>query len=255
MFSPTLPVDGKYWLQPHVHSCWTPRHIVLLDVKRDVYLGITETEGRAIASHVQGWSELLSDRATPFACLPDSDGTRLLDEMISAGMLTRDAGIGKRAVRAATCLPADTSLAGEYSEVHPKITFSDVWSFCKSVIVAAVVLRRGFQSAVNRVGRRLQRHDCSPALQTGIDQQYVERIRLRFEVFERLRPFLFTSRNECLFEALAISEFLAHSKLFPRWVFGVTTDPFAAHCWLQHGAVAITDAVENTSRYTPIMVV
>jgi hypothetical protein len=43
--------------------------------------------------------------------------------------------------------------------------------------------------------------------------------------------------------------------VFPRWVFGVQSRPFAAHCWLQLGGVVLNDTVDHVKRYTPIMVV
>jgi Transglutaminase-like superfamily len=224
---------------------------VLLDVKRDVYLGVSECEGHAIASHIHGWSDLLSEHSLA----PGSDSTPVLEEMISTGMLTSEAHVGKAAVRAPACIPADSSLSSEYSEACPKISPSDALSFCKAVAIAAHLLRNGLEPAVNRVVQRRRLNDALDPSDDADVSHVIELIRLRTDIFARLRPFLFTSRNNCLFEALAMSEFLADCGIYPRWIFGVTTDPFAAHCWLQQGNVAITDAVENTSRYTPIMVI
>jgi hypothetical protein len=50
-------------------------------------------------------------------------------------------------------------------------------------------------------------------------------------------------------------EYLAWYRIFPTWVFGVQTRPFAAHCWLQHENIVLNDTVEHVTRYTPIMTV
>jgi hypothetical protein len=73
--------------------------------------------------------------------------------------------------------------------------------------------------------------------------------------FLTLRPFFFAAKDACLFDALSLSEFLATYGVFPNWVFGVQSRPFAAHCWLQLDGLVLNDTIEHVERYTPIMVV
>jgi hypothetical protein len=73
--------------------------------------------------------------------------------------------------------------------------------------------------------------------------------------FFRTRAFVYSSREKCLYDSLVLLEFLAHFKLFPTLVIGVTTFPFRAHCWLQYGSLVLTDYVERTRVFTPILVV
>ena len=70
--------------------------------------------------------------------------------------------------------------------------------------------------------------------------------------FLRLRP-LYPLDRQCLFEALALIEFLARSRIHPSWVFGVRLDPWRAHCWVQHGDVLFNDSLDEVLQYTPIM--
>ena len=72
--------------------------------------------------------------------------------------------------------------------------------------------------------------------------------------FLSLRP-LFPRKYLCLFDSLALLEFLSKYGLHPSWVFGVQPDPFEAHCWLQHQDTILNDTVEVVSTYTPIMAV
>jgi hypothetical protein len=83
----------------------------------------------------------------------------------------------------------------------------------------------------------------------------VERARRVVEAFVHYRVFLFSSKNECLYDSLALIEYLARNEIYADWVFGVQTRPFAAHCWVQHGDIVCNDTVEHVSGYTPIMVV
>ena len=73
--------------------------------------------------------------------------------------------------------------------------------------------------------------------------------------FFRLRPFVYSSRDKCLYDCLVLLEFLAYFDLFPTLVIGVATFPFRAHCWLQYGSLVLTDYVEHTRAYGPILVV
>jgi len=73
--------------------------------------------------------------------------------------------------------------------------------------------------------------------------------------FIHLRPLLFATRDACLADSLALVLFLARYRLFPTWVFGVQTGPFAAHCWVQEAGVVFNDTPEHVRRYTPILTV
>jgi hypothetical protein len=73
--------------------------------------------------------------------------------------------------------------------------------------------------------------------------------------FAFLRPYFFAAKDACLFDALALSEFLAAYRIHPRWVFGVQARPFAAHCWLQLNGVVLNDTLDHVRRYAPIMIV
>ena len=70
--------------------------------------------------------------------------------------------------------------------------------------------------------------------------------------FEHLRP-LYPRPYLCLFDSLALLEFLAAYHSYPRIVFGVVADPFQAHCWLQEGDVLLNDDLEQVGKYEPIM--
>jgi hypothetical protein len=72
-------------------------------------------------------------------------------------------------------------------------------------------------------------------------------------VFLLLRP-LYPRPYLCLFDSLGLLHFLAQFRHFPRWIFGVKLEPFAAHCWVQSGDTVLNDTVEVVRQYTPILV-
>lgn len=80
------------------------------------------------------------------------------------------------------------------------------------------------------------------------------------DLIEQARRFsaasLFAPRaGACLEHALALLLFLGRAGAGADWVFAVKAAPFSAHCWIEHERVVLNDSLENTARYTPIMVV
>lgn len=73
-------------------------------------------------------------------------------------------------------------------------------------------------------------------------------------IFRRLRPW-YPRGYLCLYDGLALVEFLATRNLFPDWVFAVQAQPFGAHCWVQVGDVLLNESLEYAGQFTPIMVV
>lgn len=61
--------------------------------------------------------------------------------------------------------------------------------------------------------------------------------------------------GECLHRAYVLRRWLHHEGYRPTWVFGVRTWPFAAHCWLQIGALVVGDTLDRVRHYTPIRAV
>jgi hypothetical protein len=59
----------------------------------------------------------------------------------------------------------------------------------------------------------------------------------------------------CLLDSLSITSFLARRHLHTNIVFGVTGDPFSAHCWAQSGNIVLNDTVGNTQAYNVIRVI
>lgn len=73
--------------------------------------------------------------------------------------------------------------------------------------------------------------------------------------YDRLRPLVFTARDQCLFDSLVLINFLAGKGLFPRWIVGVKASPFRAHSWVQWGDLVLNDQHQNVQRFKPILIV
>jgi hypothetical protein len=76
---------------------------------------------------------------------------------------------------------------------------------------------------------------------------------MRVAAFHRLAPFVFTTRDACMLHSLALKRFLSLYDIRTHWVFGVSTTPFVAHCWLQHDSLVLNDEPEHVTKFTTIM--
>jgi hypothetical protein len=71
-------------------------------------------------------------------------------------------------------------------------------------------------------------------------------------VFQRLAVWL-PMPGKCLIRSFVLLRFLQRSGCGATWVFGVTTWPFRAHCWLQVGETVLDDTAERIVEYEPIL--
>lgn len=60
--------------------------------------------------------------------------------------------------------------------------------------------------------------------------------------------------GKCLLRSFLLLRLLRRQGHDAMWVFGVTTWPFAAHCWLQVEDLVLDDELDRIAAYTPIMV-
>lgn len=82
------------------------------------------------------------------------------------------------------------------------------------------------------------------------------RIRALANVFGRSRLYVpFDTSTSCLLDSIALTKYLADHGVWAQIVFGVTSNPFSAHCWVQWGDLVLNDTVGNAASYTPIRVI
>lgn len=238
--------EQKYWLAPHVHVCVTDDYAVLLDLRRDKYIGIGREHMPALAASVVGWPTTLSVAAQP-KVESSAPAQALLSKMLSTDMLTTDPVVGRQA--RPPLMPQAQFMATEADlEYRPPITARNVSQMLIAAAKAKALLRwRPIETVVARVQRRKQQ--CGGC---GFD---LDAARPLVEAFLHLRPLVFTTKDECLFDSLVLVELLARNHLFPVWLLGVSTNPFRAHSWVQAGDRVLNDLPERVCRFTPILAV
>jgi hypothetical protein len=224
----------EYLLPPCVHCCRLGDAFVFLDLKQDDYT-LIPGEGAAALAMLASEPTLLNEAHA-----------HSLQKLVTAGLLTTRANDGRRFTATSTSFATESLLDGESLD-ESSVSPAHVWNFIAACITAAIRLKsRSIESTVTRVARRKARH-----ARTDLD---MERARQLSAVFRKLRA-LFPANYLCLFDSLALIEFLARYDLFPTWVFGVRLAPWAAHCWVQHGDVAFNEDIEQAAHYTQIMAI
>jgi hypothetical protein len=234
-----------YFVSSHVHLCRTEDCTIVLDLRRNKYLALPTGDTDFVSAHVQGW---------PTASEGPAGVQRVAAESPLLRTLLREGLITDRYKHAQKAPPEKLPAAREYLfEDHlpeaPRITVSDVTRFVVSSLVASSQLRfRSLEATSEYVKARKSRKSASTT-------SSLNSARLLVAVFDRLRPLAFTSKDKCLFDSLALIEYLARANLYPKWVIGVRTNPFGAHSWVEGQGVVFNDLPENTRKYTPILVI
>ena len=235
----------KYFIRKHVFVCISNGYIVLLDLKNDKYICLDKEKSRYLAHLLANGP---SDRALK-QTFPETPGQNLEKAgraLVETGLLTTKAENGKP--DPLTRLePATSPLLDRQNLYRPKIHAGHVLRFFYACTVASWKLNRWpLQRAVRSVERRRRlKHE------KWSEREFTEARRL-VSIFDLLRPF-FPANYLCLFDSLALVEFLAPYGLFPTWVYGVEAEPFNAHCWIQEGDVLFNDLVDRVRLFTPIM--
>jgi hypothetical protein len=238
---------ARYALADHVFVCVNGEHLVLLDLKEDRYWALEASKTSGLGALVGGWPVKPID-ATADAESPNPETSEAIEVLRGRGLLADSVPPGKDATPVAATIPA-RELAAEGDAPAGGGDGSWVGFFAASATAKIALRTWPFERVIGRVKRR------KTLVGPKAGQLDVERARKLVEAFTRYRVFLFSSKNECLYDSLALLEYLARYGIYADWVFGVQTRPFAAHCWVQHGDIVFNDTVEHVSGYTPIMVV
>jgi hypothetical protein len=234
---------ARYSLARHVFVCRDEEAIVVLDLRADRYFQLDAPSTAPLAPLLTGWPAGSSADPVP----PEAAVAEVAAALLMKGWLLEGEALGKAATPVVVATP-HTELLGDIEVSPAGIDLGAVLAFGIASFRAKFAVRLwGLERVIRRVTSRKARR----AGQT-VD---MERARQLMEVFGRLRVFLFSHREECLHDSLALLEFLARYGIFPDWVFAVRARPFVAHCWVQYQDVVFNDTAEHVGGYTPIMVV
>jgi hypothetical protein len=243
-------MSASYFLSPHVHVCVAGKQVIFLDLERDKYLAVAHAH--PIGRWVRGWP--LPQSSLPAATL-DSAPARapgpensMLAQMISQGLLITDPALGKE-VAPVVADKAKVALVEYDLHVRPRATPRQLWNFCAAFVAARWSLKhRPIKEVVQAAHLRKKGAAAAPAVDVAMLRELVT-------AFVHMRPLFYTARDACLLDSVTLIHFLARYGVFPTWVFGVRTEPFYAHCWVQQGDYVFNDTPDFINSFSAILVV
>ncbi len=239
----TLP----HQLSDDVYACLSDDRIVFLDLRKNEYLCLNPHNTQIAISLFSGSTRSDITPAKEKRATDDEDTRLVVRALTNRGLLAQSGTNGNEATSVRFQAP-ESFLLPEGGRPMPTVRPGHWTAFLHASLTASWKLRwYSMQRTVRSIENRKQRRDNTQA--TGN-----EPLRELVAIFHHLRPF-YVRKYLCLYDSLALVEFLAHYRLFPQWIFGVKTGPFNAHCWVQENDCVLNDAVEYVRGFTPIMAV
>lgn len=234
-----------YHLAKDAYVCLANDLLVFSDLQDDKYSCLDRANTCAALQAFPDFRVPGNSRCTDH-CMADGEKTELvLLALCQAGLLVDSDAPGKPFAPIRIPTPM-TSMDSSRPSSSPRARIGHCTSFLRAAIKASWVLRlQPIRRTVHRVGSRSRQFGCS-----GTHDE--DALRILTSIFHRLRPY-YPRGYLCRYDSLALIEFLAHYGLHPTWVFGVKSQPFGAHCWVQSGSCVLNDSIDYVRRFTPIM--
>lgn len=245
---PPARTGSAYLLPFHIHFCLVAEGAIFLDLRRDKYLALDAVQTSALGTLAANWPvDRVLDVSKQSGC--DTVGTEIGDALVEAGLLTRGPTEG-RSLSPETSVPAREELWPFDTRGRSPVNLSGLRRYLKAYVRVSLSLRFGtLERLAHRVAvrkaRALERHG----------KLQVAKIKELLGVYQVLQAFTFTAKRACLFDSLLLIDFLAQYGLYPDWVVGVRTGPFASHSWVQQDVYILNGTKQYVQGFTPILVV
>lgn len=215
----------RYGLKPHVFLAEVDGDLVLMDTERNQYFCIARDAAGTVRGDLVGGNLFRGDAS-------------LIDELEQAGLYG-----ALECVTPYRAVPqiAHTDIFGDAPE---RVGIVDIFFLAWAAGRAWLRLHTGRPSGWLRTA--IQRNRRAHATETARDRVHA----LARQAY--LARALFPGAARCLPNSMLLLELLALNGLGARWVFGVRTFPFEAHCWVEHEGVILNDTIDHVRWYTPI---
>ena len=247
----------QYFLRKGVFLCVVDGAIIFLDLCGDRYISLEAKMTFPLLSHLSKNTKLSIGHAmTSVKENSDQKGQEIaenndgfkecLADLSNDNLLTMDKAHTAEQPFPVIKIPT-LDLSGYDFDHKPPLTVKHVgtffWACCRAFFKVKFF-------TTERIARSVRNRKRQNSISTDTDK-----IRDLVEIFKILRPVFFTAQGHCLFDSLALIEFMALYDIYPDWVFGVKMGPFQAHCWVQDINFIYNEDIDKAHFFTPIMIV
>lgn len=227
----------NYYFPDHVHSCEIDGRLVFLDLRHDAYAALDRDNTALINRIIEGTANCALEDG-----LPD-----IVPQMQKAGLLSLGHPTNSESHKAKPAVASRALVEDHITKIKCRYRLAPALVLLACARADGALRWRRIERIVYHVHSRKVRR--MPRGQN--DMTRAQHLVLSFLRYRPLypRPYL------CLFDSLALIEFLHFYRLYPNWIFGVRLEPFHAHCWVQHGDHVFNEPVDIIRPYTPILAV
>lgn len=213
-------------LLPHLTACIAGESVLLLDLRQDRYFRLPARPGSAARQWLAEPSEL-----------PPPEVLALLERqgVLRKGDPDLHVSITPVEIPETLEIPVTPDALGAAQGLRIAAAVASAWIGLRT---------RRLQSIVTA---RRQWRATRPQVDGSVTPG-------RLAGYHRARRLVPLPKN-CLLDSLALDRWLGGPEPGRHLVFGVTVEPFLAHCWLQSPTMILNDNYDHVRRYTPILVV
>lgn len=226
-----------YQLRDELSYCDVDGHMIFLDIAHDRYFKLTgplEEAMRRFQAHEDVASQLLEDLATARILVEASDPKA-------------------RATVATIQRPTRSAIEQSAVPAGHQLSIATVFE------VMATVCSTRSQLKVRSLKTNLDeacayRDSKTGTLEISAAATLQERLLQANRQFARARRYV-PIDPICLLDSLALLRFLSRRGLPANIVFGVTSEPFTAHCWVQANDIVLNETLSDANAHTPIRMI
>lgn len=236
---------ASYFLSTDSYICLDRRYCIFLDAGTDKYLAVARQTIDSLAPWLCASRTSLSP-VSPTSIPPEL--ATIADDLVRLGALTTSQCNGKlfraQDIQKPTCDMPTSTRCPEFRfalPLAPAIAWASLWAS----------QRLSNHSLMSTIQCILHRRAAYAKSSPEVDLLYTS---VLVKAFNRWHGF-FSRPQACLYQSLSLLHFLCTFNIFPSLVFGVISDPFQAHCWLQHREMVINDRLSRVADFTPVMLV
>lgn len=236
-----------YYLQKDVYLNVSDRYCVFLNLSADQYICVARQQFGALSPWMVNSSERrAADLRSSNSTMP-RDVQEFANAMAAKQLLTTDPELGKPV----GCEHIERATSSLFECNTEQVNWFDAKLLTRFFVAGHLTNRKLHHQAIAQTVREVANRKRGGVHGSSVDPSRVAELANSFNTLRKYFP----RKYLCLFDSLALVEFLARYGVYPQWVFGTRAEPFEAHCWVQHETILLNDTIEYTSQFSPIMII